>query len=57
MTALDFLPFMSGSIDRLKPYFVYPSIGRYHVHPLPYLLGNAPTAVSTSQVRRFELML
>jgi hypothetical protein len=28
----------------LSPYLVYQAIiGRYHVRPLPYLLGNAPT--------------
>ena len=35
---------MSGTLDKVKPYLVYPSIiGSYHVRPLPYLLGNAPT--------------
>ena len=29
---------------KLAPYLVYPSIiGTYHVRPLPWLLGNAPT--------------
>lgn len=35
---------MTGILDKLKPYLVYPSlIGSYHVRPLPWLLGNAPT--------------
>ena len=39
---------MSGVLEKLKPYIVYPSlIGRYSVRPLPYLLGNAPTVGQT----------
>jgi hypothetical protein len=35
---------MMGILDKLKPYLVYPSVCRsYHVRPLPWLLGNAPT--------------
>ena len=35
---------MSGFLNRIKPYLVYPSlVGTYQVRPLPYLLGNAPT--------------
>ncbi|KAK4186937.1 ferric reductase like transmembrane component-domain-containing protein [Podospora australis] len=38
------LPYMNGVVDKLRPYVVYPSvIGSYHVRPMPYLLGNAPT--------------
>ncbi|KAH6611938.1 ferric reductase like transmembrane component-domain-containing protein [Boeremia exigua] len=38
------LPFTTSLLDRLKPYVVYPStIGSYHVRPLPWLIGNAPT--------------
>lgn len=30
--------------DKIRPYMVYPGlIGKYHVQPLPFLLGNAPT--------------
>lgn len=30
--------------DKIRPYVVYPGlIGTYHVRPLPFLLGNAPT--------------
>ncbi|RSM00395.1 hypothetical protein CEP52_009120 [Fusarium oligoseptatum] len=44
LTWLNYVPYMSGLLDKLKPYFVYPTIvGTYHVRPLPYLLGNAPT--------------
>lgn len=35
---------MTGLLDKLKPYLVYPSIiGSYQVRPLPWLIGNAPT--------------
>ncbi|KAK1569919.1 ferric reductase like transmembrane component-domain-containing protein [Colletotrichum navitas] len=43
LSALKYLPFMTGAIDRLKPYLVYP-IGGYNIRPLPHLLGNPPTA-------------
>jgi predicted ferric reductase len=44
-TLLAKLPFATGLLDKLKPYLVYPStIGSYHVRPLPWLVGNAPTA-------------
>lgn len=43
LTWLDYLPFMTGALERLKPW-IYPSIvGTYHNRPLPFLLGNAPT--------------
>ncbi|KAI9865688.1 MAG: hypothetical protein M1813_002146 [Trichoglossum hirsutum] len=45
LTLFTYLPFATSLIERLKPYLVYPSIiGSYHVRPLPYLLGNSPTA-------------
>lgn len=44
LTWLSYVPYISGILDRIKPYLVYPSIiGTYQVRPLPYLLGNAPT--------------
>ncbi|GAB1312357.1 Ferric oxidoreductase domain-containing protein [Madurella fahalii] len=44
LTWLRYMPFASALLDKIKPYLVYPSlIGRYHVKPLPFLLGNAPT--------------
>ncbi|KFH48301.1 Ferric reductase transmembrane component-like protein [Hapsidospora chrysogenum ATCC 11550] len=44
LTWLGKLPFLDGLYDRLRPYIVYPSlIGTYHIRPLPFLLGNAPT--------------
>lgn len=43
-TLLGRLPYMTGIFEKLKPYIVYPSVfGTFHVRPLPYLLGNAPT--------------
>lgn len=44
LTMLGYLPFMGRVQDVIRPYIVYPSvIKRYHVQPLPFLLGNAPT--------------
>lgn len=44
LTCLGYLPYMTGILGRLKPFLVYPSIiGNYHMRPLPFLLGNAPT--------------
>lgn len=44
LTCLGYLPYMTGILERIKPYLVYPSaVGTYHVRPLPYLLGNVPT--------------
>lgn len=44
LTWLGYLPYMTGILERVKPYMIYKTIiGRYHVRPLPYALGNAPT--------------
>ena len=44
LSLLRYLPYMTGFIDKIKPYLLYPStIRSYHVRPLPWLLGNAPT--------------
>ncbi|KAL9127263.1 MAG: hypothetical protein Q9217_003822 [Psora testacea] len=44
LTCLGYLPYMTGILERIKPYLVYSSaVGAYQVRPLPYLLGNAPT--------------
>lgn len=35
---------MTGILDKMKPYLVYPSaVGTYQVRPLPFSLGNVPT--------------
>ncbi|KAK4096395.1 hypothetical protein N658DRAFT_569889 [Parathielavia hyrcaniae] len=44
LTLLGYLPLMDRIHDKISPYLIYPSIIRkYHVKPLPFLLGNAPT--------------
>ncbi|KAL2073881.1 hypothetical protein VTL71DRAFT_11207 [Oculimacula yallundae] len=44
LTWLGHVPYMSGLLDQVRPYLVYPSlIGTYQVRPLPYLIGNSPT--------------
>ena len=45
LTWLGYFPYMSGVLDRIKPW-LYPSIsliGNYHDRPLPFALGNLPT--------------
>ncbi|KAK4221200.1 ferric reductase like transmembrane component-domain-containing protein [Podospora fimiseda] len=56
-TLLNHLPYMSSLYDKLRPYIVYPSlIGSYHVQPLPYQLGNAPTVGQTLYVIMFLIL-
>jgi hypothetical protein len=43
LTWVGYLPFMTGALERIKPW-LYPSIIRtYHDRPLPFLLCNVPT--------------
>jgi predicted ferric reductase len=56
-TLLDYLPFMTTLFDRLKPFLVYPSLIRtYHVQPLPFHLGNAPTIGQTMYISMFLVL-
>jgi predicted ferric reductase len=44
LTWVGNLPLIDRIYDKLRPYVVYPSlIGTYHVRPLPFHAGNAPT--------------
>lgn len=44
-------------IEKIKPYFVYPSIIRtYQVTPLPHLLGNAPTVGQGLYIAMFVIL-
>ena len=57
LTWLGYVPYISGIIDRIKPYLVYPSIiGTYQVRPLPYLLGNAPTVGQSLYIIAFFIL-
>ena len=57
MTVLGHVPIVSGWMHRLKPYLAWPSIiSRYHVRPLPYLLGNAPTAGQALYIAMFIIL-
>lgn len=48
---------MSGVLNKIKPYLVYPSIiGTYQLRPLPYLLGNAPTVGQSLYVIIFFIL-
>lgn len=56
-TLISYLPFMSNILDRVRPYLVYPSIiGTYHVRPLPWLLGNAPTVGQALYIAMFFIL-
>ncbi|KAF2841328.1 hypothetical protein M501DRAFT_989858 [Patellaria atrata CBS 101060] len=56
-TLLARLPFMTTAIDKIQPYLVYPSIFRgYHVRPLPWLLGNAPTVGQALYIVMFFIL-
>lgn len=57
LTWLGYLPFISNLLHKVRPYLVWPStIGTYHVHPLPYLLGNAPTVGQALYVVMFVIL-
>lgn len=44
LTWAGYLPLIDRLYEKLRPYIVYPAlIQGYHVRPLPYHLGNAPT--------------
>lgn len=48
LTWLGYLPYLDTLVGRAKPYLIWPSvIGTYHVRPLPYNVGNAPTLGQT----------
>lgn len=48
---------MSGLLGRVRPYLVYPSIiGTYHIRPLPWLLGNAPTVGQALFIAMFFIL-
>lgn len=52
------LPYMTGTIERVKPYVVYPSvIVIYHVRPFPYLLRNAPALGQTFFIAMFWVLV
>ncbi|KAI1766945.1 ferric reductase like transmembrane component-domain-containing protein [Hypoxylon sp. FL1150] len=54
MTILDYLPYIGGILDKLKPYLVYPSTtGTYSARPLPWLLRNAPTIGQSLYITMF----
>lgn len=56
-TLLGYLPYMTGILQKIKPYLVYPSIiGTYHTRPLPYFLGNAPTVGHSLYITMFLIL-
>ncbi|PQE03966.1 hypothetical protein CJF31_00003065 [Rutstroemia sp. NJR-2017a BVV2] len=51
------LPFMTGVLDKMKPYLVYPLIfGTYNVRPLPGYLGNVPTIGQALYIAMFFIL-
>lgn len=56
-TVLSHLPYMGTLLDKIKPRLVWPSIiGTYHVRPLPFQLGNAPTIGQTWYIVMFLIL-
>ena len=50
-------PVISSLIENLNPYLFYPSsIGTYHIRPLPWLIGNAPTLGQAWYIIAFILL-
>ncbi|KAH8725772.1 ferric reductase like transmembrane component-domain-containing protein [Phaeosphaeriaceae sp. PMI808] len=57
LTMLAYVPGVSILIRKLKPSLIWPSIiGAYHVRPLPYLLGNAPTTGQSLYIALFVFL-
>ncbi|KAI2633203.1 ferric reductase like transmembrane component-domain-containing protein [Hypomontagnella submonticulosa] len=57
MSLIGYVPYMTGVLDRLKPYLVYPStIGTYNIRPLPWMLGNAPTMGQSLYIAMFVIL-
>ncbi|KAK5655945.1 hypothetical protein OQA88_5080 [Cercophora sp. LCS_1] len=51
------IPFVERIFDRIKPYIIYPSaLGTYHIRPLPFKLGNAPTLGQTLYIVVFFVL-
>lgn len=43
LTWLGYIPYMTGLLERAKPWLYRSIIGTYHDRPLPFLMGNVPT--------------
>lgn len=57
LSLLGYFPFMTTSIDKIKPYVIYPfTIPGRNVRPLPFLLGNAPTTGQTLWIAMFVIL-
>lgn len=57
VTCLGQLPYVTSILDRIKPRLVWPSlVGSYHVHALPFALGNAPTIGQTCYIALFVVL-
>lgn len=56
MSLLRYLPFMTGLLDRLRPFLMSSIIGTYNVRPLPWLLGNAPTIGQSLYITMFIIL-
>ena len=49
---------MSKFLAKIKPYLLYPTIlGTYHIRPLPYRLGNAPTIGQGLFIGTFSILV
>lgn len=57
MTWLRYVPYTSRIVDWARPRLIWPAlIGKYHVRPLPHLIGNAPTIGQTLYITVFFIV-
>lgn len=57
ITAVGYLPFMTGISERIKLYLTWPSLlGTCDVRPLPYNLGNVPTIEQSLYIVAFVIV-
>jgi hypothetical protein len=57
ITGIQYLPFMTTVSERIKPHLIWPALlNNYHVRPLPYQLGNAPTIGHSLYITAFVIV-
>jgi hypothetical protein len=57
ITWMGYLPIIAPLLAKVRPYVTWPSsITRYHIRPLPYLVGKAPTVGQSLYVAMFLIL-
>ena len=57
ITIIGWLPHMTTLVEKIKPYLIWPSlVGTYHIRPLPFNLGNAPTVGQALYIAAFVIV-